>query len=101
MNGPKKQINDKDMDAIDFSVNKVGGEDIEEKKREFLGGDDDDLKHLGFKDDDDEIDFSNFKIGSKLDAGEEEGPEALSLFGKLAGAFSNYTGNKTMTKADI
>jgi hypothetical protein len=32
-----------------------------------LGGDDDDLKKLGFYDSDDEIDFSNFKIGRNAD----------------------------------
>ena len=66
MAGPKKSVNDKDMKAIDMSIaENTGFGDLEAKRKEFLGGDDDDLKHLGFYDSDDEIDFSNFKIGSK------------------------------------
>lgn len=44
---------------------------LEEKKREFFGGDDDDLRSLGFRDDDEKIDFSNFKIGKSKDNEEE------------------------------
>jgi hypothetical protein len=46
MKGPKSRINEKDMEAIDFSVHSPGGQDaaLEAKKKEFLGGDDDDLK---------------------------------------------------------
>lgn len=43
MAGPKKSITKDDMDAVDFSQDK-GGDDIDAKKKEFLGGDDDDLK---------------------------------------------------------
>ena len=105
MNGPKsnKQLNQNDMDKIDFSVPSdaaAGGVDIEKKKLEYLGGDDDDLRDRGFMDDEDEIDFSNFKVGAKSGADDEE--EAVqSLFGKLTSAFKNYTGNKVMTKADM
>lgn len=105
MNGPKsnKQLNQNDMDKIDFSVNQEGAEgvDIEEKKLEYLGGDDDDLRDRGFMDDDDEIDFSNFKVGAKSGGQEEEEEAEQTLFGKLTSAFKNYTGNKVMTKADI
>lgn len=66
MSGPKKSITKEDMDAVDLSIN-TGGDDIDAKKREFLGGEEDDLKQLGFYDSDDEIDFSNFKVGEKLD----------------------------------
>lgn len=41
---------------------------IDAKKKEFLGGDDDDLKQLGFLEDDDKIDFSNFKVGKNADS---------------------------------
>lgn len=106
MNGPKtnKTLKEKDMDAIDMSINKNGGSnevDIEEKKREFLGGDDDDLADRGFIDDNVQIDFSKFKVGAQAgdDDGEEE--QSQSIFGKLTSAFKNYTGNKVMTKADI
>lgn len=67
MAGPKKSITKDDMDAVDFSLDKGEGDDIDAKKKEFLGGDDDDLKQLGFYDSDDEIDFSNFKVGKSLD----------------------------------
>jgi len=36
---------------------------LQAKKDEFFGGDDDDLKKLGFLEDDEKIDFSNFKVG--------------------------------------
>lgn len=63
-----------------------GNEDasLEAKKKEFLGGDDDDLKKLGFYDSDDEIDFTNFKVGKAAETEEEAAP---SLFGKLTNAF--------------
>ena len=51
-------------------------------------------------DDDEVIDFSNFKVGAKA-RGDEEDDQPLSIFGKLTSAFKNYTGNKVMTKADI
>jgi hypothetical protein len=57
MRGPKtnKQLTQKDLDAADVNLDKNGGDntiDIEEKKREFLGGDDDNLADRGFLDDD-------------------------------------------------
>jgi len=76
MNGPKtnKTLKQTDLDAIDLSTNKNGNNeiDIEEKKREFLGGDDDDLADRGFIDDDVEIDFSNFKVGKKTSQDDDE-----------------------------
>lgn len=55
---------------------------------EFMGGEDDDLKQLGFLDSDDEIDFSNFKVGKNIQEREEEEDEAPpSLFGRLTNAF--------------
>lgn len=63
MIGPKKIVNKEDMEQIDCSFNKAGTEDIEAKKKEFMpedGEDEDDLRHLGFKEDDDPIDFSSF-----------------------------------------
>lgn len=59
---------------------------LESKKAEFLGGEDDDLKELGFMDSDDEIDFSNFKVGKKQNEQDEE-EAAPSLFGRLTSAF--------------
>jgi hypothetical protein len=98
MSGPKKSINANDMEAIDFSVSK-DGDDIDAKKREFLGGADDDLKQLGFYDSDDEIDFSKFKVGANI---KEDAPEeSNSIFGRLTSAFKNITGNKVLTKGDI
>mmetsp|Transcript_24242 Transcript_24242/g.37376 ORF Transcript_24242/g.37376 Transcript_24242/m.37376 type:complete len:286 (+) Transcript_24242:599-1456(+) len=107
MSGPKRTVNEKEMEAIDFSITKDTGlsqEDIEAKKREFLDGEDEDLRKLGFYDSDDEIDFSNFKGGEeKNDVVKEEADRAYSasLFGKLATAFKNITGNKVLTKADL
>ena len=77
---------------------------IEAKRREFLDGAEDDLKDLGFMDSDEEIDFSNFKIGrnaGKTADDEDEEEEVPSMFGRLTSAFQNYTGNKTLTKADV
>ena len=99
MAGPKKTLTKDDMDAVDFSVSKGGGDDIDAKKKEFLGGDDDDLKQLGFYDSDDEIDFSNFKVGKQLDDTPQE--NSNSIFGRLTSAFQNITGNKVLTKGDI
>ena len=73
---------------------------IDAKKKEFLGGDDDDLKQLGFLDDDDQIDFSNFKVGKNAD-NEVVEEQTQTLFGRLSSAFQNYTGNKTLTATDI
>jgi signal recognition particle GTPase len=65
-----------------------------------MGGDDDDLKQLGFMDSDDEIDFSNFKVGREK-KNEQEEEAAPSLFGRLTSAFQNITGNKILTASDI
>ena len=95
------------MEDIDVSLQKGNegeSEMIEAKKREFLGGEDDDLTGLGFIDSDEEIDFSNFKIGRNAGATEDQDSEeevAPSIFGKLTSAFKNYTGNKVLTKADV
>ncbi len=40
-------------------------ERLREVREEFLGGDDDDLKRLGFIDSDEEIDFSKFDLVKK------------------------------------
>lgn len=106
MSGPKKSVNDKDMQAIDMSTaENTGFGDLEAKKKEFLGGDDDDLKHLGFYDSDDEIDFSNFKVGSKSktrdDDDDDVEEQAKSIFGRLTTAFKNVTGNKVLSKSDV
>ncbi len=67
MSGPKKQITEKDMKDIDFSVidpeleKKQKSEYLESIRKECIGDGNDNLKHLGFMDSDDEIDFSNFK----------------------------------------
>lgn len=56
------------MAAVDLSVQEdpemaawKAKRALEEKKKEFLSGEDDDLGHLGFYGDDEKIDFSNFK----------------------------------------
>jgi hypothetical protein len=102
MAGPKKSVTVKDMEEIDLSIQKGNEgekEMIEAKKREFLGGDEDDLKELGFIDSDEEIDFSNFKIGKNAkEENDDEEVTQQSIFGKLTSAFQNYTGNKTLTK---
>lgn len=73
---------------------------LEEKKKEFLSGEDDDLGHLGFYGDDEKIDFSNFK--KKFGTVQaEEGEESNSLFSKFTNAFKNITGNKILTRQDI
>lgn len=67
MAGPKKQITEKDMKDIDFSVidpeleKQQKSEYLESIRKEFIGDGNDNLKHLGFMDSDEEIDFSNFK----------------------------------------
>uniref|UniRef100_A0A7S3FR48 SRP54-type proteins GTP-binding domain-containing protein n=1 Tax=Strombidium rassoulzadegani TaxID=1082188 RepID=A0A7S3FR48_9SPIT len=105
MMGPKKFVDEKDMKEVDLSVPTTADsmqQDIEEKRREFLGGDDDDLKHLGFCDSDEEIDFSNFKSLNQMKKdGEADEEETVSLFGRLTSAIKNVTGNKVLTKLDI
>jgi len=105
MAGPKKSLKQSDMDAIDYSVGKEADqatldEQIAEKKREYLDGAEDDLREYGIYDSDDEIDFSNFE-SSRTKSKKQDKDEAPSLFGRLTGAFQNYTGNKTLTKADL
>jgi signal recognition particle GTPase len=70
--------------------------------KEFMGGEDDDLKDRGFMDSDDEIDFSSYKVGKHVkDQEQEEDETQPSLFGRLASAFQNYTGNKTLVSSDL
>lgn len=93
------------MDAIDYSVGVEPDAEayeqlIAEKKKEFLGGDEEDLKQYGIYDSDDEIDFSNLQSKKKKSKKEEE-EEAPTLFGRLTSAFQNYTGNRTLTKSDL
>jgi signal recognition particle receptor subunit alpha len=66
-----------------------------------MGGEDDDLKKLGFLDSDDEIDFSNFKVGGSAEDNESEQKQAQSLFGGLMSTFQNFTGNKVLTSQDL
>lgn len=99
MRGPKKSVTAKDLDDIDLSKDKGGEENIDAKMQEFLGGEDDDLKDRGFLDSDDEIDFSQFKVGTLKEESVQE--EAASIFGKLTTAFKNITGNKVLTKQDV
>ena len=109
MAGPKKTLTQKDMDDIDLSkADNTGISEsmIQAKKNEFLGGDDDDLKHLGFMDSDDEIDFTNFKVGTKTKIAQDEEDEiakeqAKSIFSRLTSAIQNMTGNRVLTKVDV
>ena len=109
MAGPKKTLTQKDMDDIDLSkADNTGISEsmLEAKRNEFLGGDDDDLKNLGFMDSDDEIDFSNFKVGSKTKIAQDEEDEvakaqAQSIFSRLTSAIQNMTGNRVLTKTDV
>lgn len=68
MKGPSKTVTKESMAAVDLSKKEdpemaawKAKRALEEKKKEFLSGEDDDLGHLGFYDDDEKIDFSNFK----------------------------------------
>ena len=65
-----------------------------------MSGEDEDLTKLGFVDSDEEVDLTNFK---KLEDQEEETDEPVkqSIFSRLTGAFQDYTGNRTMTRADL
>ena len=65
-----------------------------------MSGEDDDLTKLGFVDSDEEVDLTNFK---KFEDKEEETdePAKQSFFSRLTGAFQDYTGNRTMTRADL
>jgi len=104
MNGPLKSVTNADMKNIDYS--KEENEEVtrfkakralEENKKMYLEGADDDLSHLGFIPDDEKVDFSKFKTKkNKNDV--EEVVEEYSLFGKLTSAFKNITGNKVLTK---
>lgn len=53
----------KNMDEVDMSLNKNEEIDIDRQKEIYLGGDND--KFEGFYNSDEEIDFENFKKGSK------------------------------------
>ena len=56
--------------------------------KEFMGGEDDDLKDRGFMDSDDEIDFSSYKVGKQQKEAKQDEEEAPpSLFGRLTSAF--------------
>lgn len=93
------------MEDIDFTVGKDEGQEGEEEKikkmrEEYLGDGDEDLRHIGIAEDGDKIDFSNlWKSKKKKEKNEESSSQ--SIFGRLTGAFQNYTGNKTLTKADL
>jgi hypothetical protein len=69
MAGPKARINASDMQAVmvnqDEEDEAKAREKLEATRQEFMGGEDDDLKQLGFLDSDDEVDFTNFKVGRK------------------------------------
>lgn len=103
MAGPKRRVTIVDMAAIDVSTKEKNNEQdmIDAKKAEFLGDEDEDLRHLGFLEDDDKIDFSNFKIGKTAKNDENVEEEVQGIFGKLTSAFQNYTGNKTLTATDV
>jgi len=105
MAGPKKKVDEKDMDAVKVNEEVYDEEKVKEKleatRQEFMGGEDDDLKQLGFLSSDDEIDFSNFKVG-KGENDEEDAPEQpTSLFGNLISTFQNFTGNKVLSAQDL
>jgi hypothetical protein len=57
------KITKKDLEKIDVSTVKGGEIDLDRQKEIYLGGDNDVLE--GFYNSDDEIDFENFKKGSK------------------------------------
>jgi hypothetical protein len=76
----KHNISAKDLAGVDVNPDKTNGvEDIEEMKKNYLGGDDDELE--GFYNSDDEIDFENFKKSKKTTT------QKSSIFGKLTSAF--------------
>jgi hypothetical protein len=77
--GVSDKISAKDMEKIDVSVNKGGDIDIQRQKDIYLGGDNDVLE--GFYNSDDDIDFENFKKGSK---GKASGG---GVFNRLTNAF--------------
>lgn len=105
MAGPKSKIKAADMQAImvnqDEEDEAKAREKLEATRQEFMGGEDDDLRQLGFLDSDDEVDFTNFKIGRKESDEEEEAVQSKSLFSSLINTFQNYTGNKVLTSQDI
>lgn len=61
--GVSNKITKKDLEKIDVSTVKGGEIDLDRQKEIYLGGDNDVLE--GFYNSDDEIDFENFKKGSK------------------------------------
>jgi len=60
---------------------------LQKKKDEFMGGDDDDLGKLGFLEDDEKIDFSNFKVGKSKQKEEDTEGEVKTIFDRLTSAF--------------
>ena len=108
MKGPSKTVTKASMAAVDLSKQDdpemaafKAKRALEEKKKEFLSGADDDLGHLGFYGDDEKIDFSNFKKKINTAQLEEEGVESYSLFSKFTNAFKNITGNKVLNRQDL
>lgn len=105
MAGPKARVNASDMQAVmvhqEDDDEAKAREKLEATRQEFMGGEDDDLKQLGFLDSDDEVDFSNFKIGKRDSDSEEEVIQSKSLFSSLMSTFQNYTGNKVLNSQDI
>jgi hypothetical protein len=89
MMGPKRSVTQKELDDNDVSTKDTGNEQkmLDEKRKEFMGGDDDNLRDKGFLDDDEKIDFSNFKIGKKETTQEDQEQEVQSIFGRLTSAF--------------
>ena len=75
-------------------------EKIDKMRREFMSGADDDLSKLGFVDSDEEVDLTNFRKFEKDDEKTDE-PAKQSFFSSLTGVFQDYTGNRTMTRADL
>lgn len=108
MNGPKKRVTMKDIDDMDMTVKKSAEEaaaDEQEKiaqmRKEFMSGEDEDLTKIGFVDSDDEVDFTNFRKFDEKNEKIDAEPAKPSLFSRLTGAFQDYTGNRTMTRADL
>ena len=60
---------------------------IDEKRKEFMGDGDDDLREQGFIEDYEKVDFSKFKIGKSKKQNEEQEEEVPTLFGRLTSAF--------------
>jgi hypothetical protein len=91
--GVSNKITKKDLEKIDVSTVKGGEIDLDRQKEIYLGGDNDVLE--GFYNSDDEIDFENFKKGSKKQT------SGGGLFSKLTSAFQSIAGNKVLSEDDI